>query len=84
MGDTSGFYQLYLIPGMLHCGGGAGPGNVEWLKVLDAWVTEDWSPAALVATGAGGASQTLCPYPAVAKADGRGARAVPPRSARAE
>ena len=67
MGDTSGFYRLYLIPGMLHCGGGAAPTQVDWLSELDGWVTEDKAPGAVTAKGAGGASQLLCPYPAVAR-----------------
>jgi len=72
MGDTSGFHRMYLAPGMLHCGGGAGPGNVDWLATLDAWVAGGTAPAALTATGAAGATQLLCPYPAVAKSDGKG------------
>jgi feruloyl esterase len=71
MGDPSGFYRLYLVPGMLHCGGGPGPGDVDWLSVLDGWVTQGRAPAALEAKAgrnpqAAAASQTLCPYPAVA------------------
>jgi hypothetical protein len=67
MGRTDDFYRLYLVPGMLHCGGGPGPGTVEWLTVLDRWVGEKTAPGELVATSAGGASQTLCPYPGVAR-----------------
>jgi feruloyl esterase len=75
MGDPSGFYKLYLVPGMLHCGGGPGPSNVDWLSELDQWVTADKAPAAITATagrsGKGG-SQLLCPYPAVAHKVGEG------------
>jgi hypothetical protein len=66
---------MYLVPGMLHCGGGAGPGNVDWLATLDAWVTGGTAPASLTATTLGGgigASQLLCPYPGVARSDGKG------------
>jgi feruloyl esterase len=69
-GGTDGFYRLYLVPGMLHCGGGPGPNTVDWLGVLDGWVRGGPAPAAITATGSGNASQSLCPYPAVAK-DGR-------------
>lgn len=76
MGDISSFYKLYLVPGMLHCGGGAAPGAVDWLKTLDAWVIDKAAPASLTATtalaGAAGGSQLLCPYPAVARSDGKG------------
>ena len=71
MGDTSGFYRLYMVPGMLHCRGGAGPGEVEWLDILDRWVTAGEAPKSVVAKG-GGETQLLCPYPAVAHADGKG------------
>ena len=49
MGDTSGFYRLYMVPGMLHCRGGAGPGEVEWLDILDRWVTAGEAPKSVVA-----------------------------------
>jgi feruloyl esterase len=70
MGQTDDFYRLYLIPGMLHCGGGAGPSNVDWLSTLDAWVTDSKAPGELTATGAQNASQKLCPYPGVARKSG--------------
>jgi feruloyl esterase len=72
MGDTSDFYRLYMIPGMLHCQGGAGPGTVDWLAVLDHWVNDKGVPRELAATGPGGASQLLCPYPGVARKKGEG------------
>ncbi|MDB5416618.1 MAG: Tannase and feruloyl esterase, partial [Phenylobacterium sp.] len=73
MGDTSGFYRLYLVPGMLHCGGGASPTNVDWLGQLDVWVNEKKPPAAVTAaagSNGAGATQLLCPYPAVARKAG--------------
>ncbi|MFL5298650.1 MAG: tannase/feruloyl esterase family alpha/beta hydrolase [Phenylobacterium sp.] len=76
MGDTSGFYRMYLVPGMLHCGGGVGPSNVDWVSVLDGWVTAGKAPGELTATDGQGqkvgmpSSQVLCPYPGVAKKTG--------------
>ncbi|THD53577.1 tannase/feruloyl esterase family alpha/beta hydrolase, partial [Phenylobacterium sp.] len=76
MGDTSDFYKMYLVPGMLHCGGGVGPGNVDWVAQLDAWVTAGKAPGDVTATGGAGQapggppSQVLCPFPAVAKKTG--------------
>jgi feruloyl esterase len=61
-GDASSFYRLYLVPGMLHCGGGPGPSNVNWLAVLENWVKTGKAPGDVTATGAGGDSQTLSPY----------------------
>jgi hypothetical protein len=84
MGDTSDFYRMYLIPGMLHCGAGVGPSNVDWVAQLDAWVGEKKAPGELTATGGPGqapggpASQILCPYPSAAKKTGEAwACAVP-------
>ena len=55
------FYRLYMVPGMLHCTGGAAPFQTDWLKPLVAWVEGGAAPEALTAYGAAGASQTLVP-----------------------
>jgi pimeloyl-ACP methyl ester carboxylesterase len=76
MGDTSDFYKMYLVPGMLHCGGGVGPANVDWVAQLDSWVTAGKAPGDVTAMGGQGQapggppSQVLCPFPAVAKKTG--------------
>ena len=69
---SAAFYRLYMIPGMLHCQGGAGPGNVDWLEILDRWVEEKAAPHEVTATGPQGDSQLLCPYPGVARKAGDG------------
>jgi feruloyl esterase len=69
-GRADDFYRVYLVPGMLHCGGGPGPNNVDWLAVLDGWAREGKRPEAVTASGPNNASQTLCPYPAVASKAG--------------
>ncbi|THD59517.1 tannase/feruloyl esterase family alpha/beta hydrolase [Phenylobacterium sp.] len=68
--DAASFYRLYMIPGMLHCQGGNGPGTVDWLSILDRWVEAKQAPHEVTATGQGGASQLLCPYPGVARKAG--------------
>jgi len=69
MGDTSDFYRLYMIPGMLHCGGGPGPGQVDWLDQITVWVEQGKAPTVVMARraspGPGPESQQLCPYPAI-------------------
>ena len=71
MGDTSDFYRMYMVPGMLHCGGGLGPSTVDWVALLDTWVNAKKAPGDVTAvTGPGQApggppSQLLCPYPGV-------------------
>lgn len=72
MGDTSGFYRMYLVPGMLHCAGGAGPNTVDWLAMVDRWVVGKAAPGQVTATSVANGSQLLCPYPAVARSDGAG------------
>jgi feruloyl esterase len=70
---AASFYRLYMIPGMLHCRGGAGPGEVEWLDVLDRWVDAGEAPKSLLAKAAkSDETQLLCPYPAVARPNGKG------------
>ncbi|TRW16676.1 tannase/feruloyl esterase family alpha/beta hydrolase [Glacieibacterium frigidum] len=63
LGDTRDFYRLYMVPGMLHCGGGASPTRVDWIKPLEAWVEGGSPPGTLNATGAEGATQELPPTP---------------------
>jgi len=63
-GRTAGapqFLRLYMVPGMLHCGGGASPNQVDWLGTLDGWVERGSAPGTITATGAGNASQDLNP-----------------------
>ncbi len=61
MGDAASFYRLYMVPGMLHCTGGASPTQIDWLGPLVAWVEGGTAPQAIVARGTGGAAQTLIP-----------------------
>ena len=80
LGYTGDFHRLYMVPGMLHCGGGASPSNVEWLSLLEAWRERGQAPGLVTATSgpaAGGAAQALCPYPGQAASDAnRGPRCV--------
>ncbi len=64
------FYRLYMIPGMLHCQGGAGPGQVDWLGLLDKWVEAGEAPKQVTASSQGGETQLLCPYQGVARKSG--------------
>jgi hypothetical protein len=44
--------RLYLLPGVQHCGGGPGAGDVDYLSALERWVETDEAPEMLVATRA--------------------------------
>ena len=61
-GDVSDFYRLYVVPGMLHCGGGNAPTQVNWQGALEAWVEKAVAPGELAATGGNGATQPLVPF----------------------
>jgi feruloyl esterase len=64
MGDPRDFYRVFMVPGMAHCGGGAGPnafgngsanGTVidadhDLLKALEDWVEQGVAPRRIIAT----------------------------------
>jgi hypothetical protein len=50
MGDTSGFYRLFMAPGMLHCEGGRGPNVLTTRAAITAWVEKGTPPDRLIAT----------------------------------
>ena len=35
---TQGFFRLFTVPGMGHCGGGEGASQIDYLAYLEAWV----------------------------------------------
>jgi len=86
--DTASFARLYMVPGMGHCGGGAGPNQFNALTVphsdpqhdldaaLEAWVEKGTPPADITASkvekGKITRTRPLCPYPAVARWKGTG------------
>ena len=70
------FAQLYLFPGMAHCGGGEGPNTFDILTPVMAWVESGTSPGRIVASNVVNGSVTrtrpVYPYPTVARYDGSG------------
>jgi hypothetical protein len=64
IGDPHGFYRVFMVPGMAHCNGGAGPnafGNGtangpvidaehDVLKALEKWVEQGPAPRQIIAT----------------------------------
>jgi len=63
MGDPSGFYRLFMVPGMNHCAGGEGPWQVDWVGVLERWVEQGEAPSAIMARHPNdGSTQTLRPH----------------------
>ncbi|OYX06871.1 MAG: feruloyl esterase [Sphingomonadales bacterium 32-68-7] len=86
-GQARDQYRLFMVPGMDHCGGGAGASQFDTLGALDAWTASGRAPDTLLATrpsatgGPPGAApatprppmtRPLCPYPAYARYNGSG------------
>jgi len=74
---TSEFARLFMVPGVAHCAGGAGPAPYGQLDALVSWVEDGKAPATLPAarrdpTGTITRSRPLCQYPLVAKYKGTG------------
>ncbi|MBI2426184.1 MAG: tannase/feruloyl esterase family alpha/beta hydrolase [Candidatus Hydrogenedentes bacterium] len=70
------YVRLFMISGCLHCAGGPGPSNVDWLAAIAEWVEQGKAPGLLIATGKmrdGVAEERpLYPYPAEAAYKGEG------------
>ena len=69
--------RYYEVPGMDHCGGGAGAGDIDWLSALDTWVETGRAPEALPAHHPGEGespsfSRPQCPFPQQARYRGHG------------
>ena len=69
--------RLFLLPGVLHCGGGPGPGQFDQITPIVDWVEKGAVPMSLVvrkpAAGDQPArSRPVCPYPAQAAYKGSG------------
>ncbi len=74
--DTMDFYRLYMVPGMFHCGGGAGCDFVDWFTALVSWVEGGIAPEGLIGSHIEGGdvvrTRPLYPYPGVAVYTGSG------------
>jgi feruloyl esterase len=79
--ETKSFYKLYMLPGIFHCGGGAGcydraDVHIWFNKVVD-WVEKGVEPQDVVgsrkdALGKVIRTRPFCPYPEVARYRGTG------------
>jgi feruloyl esterase len=72
------YARLFMLPGVLHCGGGPGASQVDWLEAIRAWVEDGQAPERLVAHKLADdgeevvMTRPVCPYPQVAVYDGGG------------
>ena len=76
MGDTQDFYRLFMMPGVGHCGGGAGPSDFDRMAPIVDWVENGKAPERIVAGNVSGGktdrTRPLCAYPRIAKYKGSG------------
>ena len=75
--EARDYIRLFLMPGVLHCGGGPGPSTVDWPAVLSDWVERGKAPDSIVARKLAGdgtvsRSRPLCVYPQRAQSRGSG------------
>lgn len=45
--NTQDFFRLFMVPGMDHCGGGAGASVFDFVSALDTWVEDGTAPDAM-------------------------------------
>jgi hypothetical protein len=74
--DTAGFFRLFMVPGMAHCGGGVGPDRNDAVTAVVDWVEKQTAPNSIVASRVVNnqvvRTRPLCPYPQVARYSGQG------------
>ncbi|MEX2400297.1 MAG: tannase/feruloyl esterase family alpha/beta hydrolase [Rhodothermales bacterium] len=76
-GSVREYFRMYLMPGVLHCSGGSGPDQVDWLGIIRDWVESGEAPDRVVASKADESGEVirtrpLCPYPQRAAYTGSG------------
>ncbi len=73
---TQEFLRLFMVPGMTHCQGGAGPNSFDALTALERWRENNAAPDKLIAAHSTGNvidnTRPLCPYPQAAIYKGSG------------
>ncbi|HEY6213588.1 MAG TPA: tannase/feruloyl esterase family alpha/beta hydrolase [Vicinamibacterales bacterium] len=70
-------FRMFMLPGVLHCGGGPGPDSADWTSAIVDWVEKGKAPERIVAKkmaadGSVTRSRPLCPYPQHAVYSGSG------------
>jgi feruloyl esterase len=74
--DLEEYIRLFLLPGVLHCGGGPGPSQTDWIKLVRNWVENGIAPDRVVLSKVQDEKVTMTrpvfPYPEKAIYDGKG------------
>jgi len=75
-GVVGKFIELYMVPGMNHCGGGPGTDTFDKMAAIEQWVADGTAPKQILAShlinGTVDRTRPLCPYPQVAAYKGTG------------
>jgi feruloyl esterase len=74
--NAAAYCRLFMVPGCLHCGGGPGASDVDWLSAIVDWVEHAQAPDKLIASKRGPGptviTRPLYPYPQTAIYKGAG------------
>ncbi|PWU13945.1 MAG: tannase/feruloyl esterase family alpha/beta hydrolase [Verrucomicrobia bacterium] len=74
--QAAAYCRLFMVPGCLHCGGGPGASEVDWLTAIVDWVEHGQAPDKLIASKKENGKVTMTrpvyPYPKVATYKGTG------------
>ena len=74
--DVENYLRLFLLPGVLHCGGGPGPSQADWLGLIRNWVEKGVAPQRVILSKMEADSivmmRPVFPYPEKAIYDGKG------------
>jgi feruloyl esterase len=72
-GGQDNWMRLFMVPGMAHCGGGAGPNSFDSIGALEQWREKGVAPAQMMGTNrASGLTRPICAYPQYARYKGSG------------
>jgi feruloyl esterase len=76
-GKVADFVRVFPVPGMAHCSGGPATDRFDAFDALTSWVEHGTPPERIIGTAGPsspwpGRTRPLCPYPKVARYDGRG------------
>ncbi len=74
--DIQSYMRLFMLPGVLHCGGGVGCDNVDWVGLIRGWVENNQAPDRIISSkivdGKTMATKPIFPYPKVSVYSGTG------------
>ncbi len=74
--EVKDYIRLFMLPGVLHCGGGPGPDRADWIGLIRDWVENGNAPDRVILSkiknGEVKMTRPVFPYPRKAIYDGHG------------